>query len=56
MQDFMISRSADYQDMFIRERTDGIELEYTKPIESWGKSALQGLGLVVFMAFVIWVF
>lgn len=43
-----------YQDLFIRERTDGIELEKTKPVESWGASVLSAIGFVVFLGAVIY--
>ena len=31
-----------------------IPLEKTKPVESWGMAFLQGLGLLAFLAFVIY--
>lgn len=46
----IIGISADYQDRFIRERTDRVPLEHTPRLESWGKSIAGG---VVFFFVVI---
>jgi len=32
-----------YQHRFARERTDGLPLEKSPPVESWGKAAIGGL-------------
>jgi len=45
----IIGLTGYYQERFIRERTDGIELEHSKPLESWWKSAVATAGIVLFV-------
>lgn len=50
------SAKADWSNLrFERIRRDRswVELEKTKPVESWGRSLANGAGLAAFLAFII---
>lgn len=44
----VVGVTHEYQHRYAREITDGLPLEPTQPVESWGKTFVAALGIIVF--------